>query len=74
MSILQVMSTIESQFLESNDFVEYEGEWVAILDKKVVAHAKTFSDAYEKVISLSLARTPLFHRIPKKDEIDKFIL
>lgn len=68
------MSTVESQFLESSDLAEYEGEWIAILDKKVVAHDKTFSEVYEKVISLSLARTPLFHRIPKKDEIDKFIL
>lgn len=68
------MSTVESQFLESNNFAEYEGEWVAILDKKVVAHEKTFSQVFEKVISLSLTRTPLFHRIPKKDEIDKFIL
>ena len=67
------MSSVESQFLESNDFAEYEGEWVAILDKKVVAHAKTFSDAYEKVTALLLVRTPLFHRIPKKDEVDKFI-
>lgn len=74
MSIFQVMSTIESQFLESNNFTEYEGEWIAILDKKVVAHAKSFSEVFEKVNSLSLTRTPLFHRIPKKDEIDKFIL
>ena len=74
MPILQVMSTIESQFLESNNFAEYEGEWVAILDKKVVAHDISFKDVFEKANSLSLTRTPLFHRIPKKDEIDKFIL
>lgn len=68
------MSTVESQFLESNDFSEYEGEWIAILDKKIVAHDKTLSGVYDKVASLQLVRTPLFHRIPKKDEIDTFIL
>lgn len=68
------MSTIESQFLESNDFSEFEGEWIAILDKKVVAHGKTLSEVYDKVTELKLVRTPLFHRIPKKDETDTFIL
>lgn len=68
------MSSIESQYLESGDFAEYEGEWVAILDKKVVAHAKTLAEVYDKVASAKLVRTPLFHRIPKKDEVDAFIL
>lgn len=68
------MSSVEAQFLESEDFTDYEGEWIAILDRKVIAHGKTFSEAYDKVLSLSPVRTPLFHRIPKKDEIDTFIL
>ncbi|MGB9002753.1 MAG: DUF5678 domain-containing protein [Nitrosotalea sp.] len=68
------MSSIESQFLESNDFSEYEGKWVAILDKKVIAHAKTLAEVYDKIASLQLSRTPLFHRIPTKNEIDTFIL
>lgn len=68
------MSSIESQYLESGDFAQYEGEWVAILDKKVVAHGKTLSEVYDKITSARLVRTPLFHRIPKKDEADTFIL
>jgi hypothetical protein len=68
------VSTVESRFLESNDFSEFEGEWIAILDKKVVAHDKTLSGVCDKVASLKLIRTPLFHRIPKKDDIDTFIL
>ncbi len=68
------MSTVESQFLESGDFSEFEGEWVAILDKKVVAHGKTLSEVYDKVVEANLVRTPLFHRIPKKDDVDTFIL
>ena len=68
------MSSIESQFLESSDFSEYEGEWVAILDKKIVAHAKTLAEVYDKVADAKLVRTPLFHRIPKKDEVEAFVL
>ena len=68
------MSSIESEFLESTDFSEFEGEWVAIVDKKIVAHGKTLSEVYDKVADAKLVRTPLFHRIPKKDEIDTFIL
>lgn len=68
------MSSIEAQFLESADLTEYEGQWVAILDKKVVAHAKALSDVYGAVLSMKLVRTPLFHRIPKKDEADTFVL
>ncbi len=68
------MSSVESQFLESNDFTEFEGEWIAILDKKIVAHAKTLSEVVDQATKAKLIRTPLFHRIPKKDEVDKFIL
>lgn len=68
------MSSAESQFLESKDFSEFEGEWVAILDKKVVAHGKSLPVLYDEIADLQLSRTPLFHRIPTRDEIDKFIL
>ena len=68
------MSSVESQFLESKDLSEFEGEWVAILDKKLVAHDKSLSVLYDKISDLKLIRTPLFHRIPKKEEIDNFVL
>jgi hypothetical protein len=68
------MSSVEAQFLESEDFAQFEGEWIAILDKKVVAHGKTFSEVYEQVQDKKIARTPLYHRIPQKDEVDTFIL
>ncbi len=68
------MASVESQYLESGDFSKYEGEWVAILDKKVVAHDKTLTKLYDKIAELKLVRTPLFHRMPAKNEIDKFIL
>lgn len=68
------MSSTEAQFLESEDFVQFEGEWIAILDKKIVAHAKTFTEVYEQVQNQKIIRTPLYHRIPQKDEASTFIL
>lgn len=68
------MSSVEARFLESEDFSQFEGQWVAILDKKVIAHGKIFSDVYEQVQDRKITRTPLYHRIPKRDEVDTFIL
>lgn len=68
------MSSTESQFLESEDLSAYEGEWVAILDSKVIAHGKTIQDVFDKVTSQSIVRTPLYHRIPKREEAETFIL
>ena len=65
---------MESQFLETDDFSEYQGKWIAILDKKVIAVGDTMKEVYEKVLSISPIRTPLFQRIPKKGETDTFIL
>jgi len=68
------LSSTEAQFLENEDFEKYQGKWVAILDKKIIAIGDTMSEAYEKSISVSSGRTPLFQRIPKKGETDTFIL
>ncbi len=68
------MSSVETQFLESEDFTQFEGEWIAILDKKIVAHGKTFAETYEQVQNQKIIRTPLYHRIPQKGEADTFIL
>ncbi len=68
------MSSTEAQFLESENFDQFEGEWVAILDKTVVAHGKNFSEVYEQVQDKKIVRTPLYHRIPQKNEVDTFIL
>jgi len=66
--------SVEAQVLESEDFSQYQGMWVAILDKKVIASGKTMSEVYEKVLQSGVIRTPLFQRIPEKGEIDTFIL
>lgn len=48
--------------------------WVAILDKKVIASGKSMSEVYNKVAEAKVIRTPLFQKIPEKDEVDTFIL
>ena len=68
------MTSAELEFLETEDLSEYQGRWIAILDKKVIAVGDTMAEAYEKALSVSPARTPLFQRIPKKGETDTFVL
>ena len=68
------MSSVESQFLETEDFAAYQGKWIAILDKKIIAVGDTMTEAYEKALKEYPARTPLFCRIPNKGETDTFIL
>ena len=68
------MASVESQILESEDFSQYQGMWVAILDKKVIASGKSMSEVYNKVAEAKVVRTPLFQKIPEKGEVDTFIL
>lgn len=68
------MASPESKFIESEDLTQYQGMWVAILDKKVVAEGKTMSEVYDKVMKEEIVRTPLYQRIPEKGEVDAFIL
>jgi len=68
------LASVESQILESEDFSQYQGMWVAILDKKVIASGKSMSEVYNKVAEAKVIRTPLFQKIPEKGEVDTFIL
>ncbi|MFQ5783176.1 MAG: DUF5678 domain-containing protein [Nitrosopumilus sp.] len=68
------MASVESQILESEDFTQYQGKWVAILDKKVIAVGKTLSEVYDDVAKTGVIRTPLYQKIPQKGEVDTFIL
>lgn len=68
------MASVESQFLETEDFSKYKGMWIAILDKEVIASGKTMSEVYDKILELKVTRTPLFQKIPEQGEADRFIL
>lgn len=68
------MSSVESQFLESTDEIKkYKGKWIAILDKKIIAHGDTITEVYEKTLKQHV-RTPLFHRVPTEGDPENFIL
>lgn len=67
-------STIESQFAESEkDISKFKGQWVAILDDKIIANGKSIVELHKK-ISGQTTRTPLFLHIPEKGDLEKFIL
>ena len=68
------MASVESAFLESEDLSKFQGKWVAILDKEIIAFGETLTEVYEKILKKSVTRTPLYQRIPPKGEIDTFIL
>ncbi len=56
---------------------KYRGKWVAILDNKVVAEGTDIRDVSKKAlkkIDNNNYKTPLLHRIPKKDELGTLIL
>ena len=68
------MSTIESQFAESvKDIGKYKGQWIAILDNKIIANGESIVELHKKISSQTV-RTPLFLRIPEKGDLEKFIL
>ena len=45
----------------------YIGEWVAIVDKKVVAHGKDAKKVYDDAVKKTGGKRPLIARIPDKE-------
>jgi len=68
------LASVEADFLEKEDLSQYQGEWIAILDTKVVAHAKTLQEIHNIIKTEKIIRTPLLQRIPTKGETDTFVL
>lgn len=52
-------------FLET-DLSEFEGRWVAIVDKKIVATGKVFKEVAEKVRRDFPKETPLIAKAPSR--------
>lgn len=46
---------------------KYRGEWIAIVDDKIVAHGKTFGEVDDEARKIS--PNPLFAQIPKEDVV-----
>lgn len=69
------MSSAESQYLLSiQNLDKHRGKWIAILDNKIIAEGIELKEVYEEAIKKSKVRTPLFKRIPEKDETETLLL
>jgi len=52
-------------FLEA-DTSNYLGEWIAIIDERVVAHGKKIEDVYAKAKHEYPTKRPLITKVPTK--------
>ena len=69
------MTSIESQYLLSiQNLDQYRGKWIAILDNKIIAEGTELKDIYAEAMKKTKVRTPLFKRIPEKNETETLLL
>ena len=69
------MSSPESQFLVAmKNKRRYSGQWIAILDSKVIAQGKDIAKVYAEATKIAKDKTPLFVEIPDKDKEQTLIL
>ena len=54
------------EFFMKEDFDDYIGEWIAIVDKKVVAHGKDARKIYQEAKKKYPNINPVLTMIPKK--------
>jgi hypothetical protein len=57
--------TVESDYYMKMDMTPYIGEWIAILGREVIAHAKSFSDVHAQVSKIADPSSVLF--VPVSD-------
>jgi len=70
-----IMTSVESQYLLSlQNLDQYRGKWIAILDDQIIAEGVELKDVYAEAIKKSKIRTPLFKRIPEKNETETLLL
>lgn len=69
------MSSTESKFLmELENKEKYLGQWIAILDSKIIVAGVDLSAVYKEAMKEGKGRTPLFNYISKKQEVETLIL
>lgn len=69
------MSSPESKFLEEmRNKEQYSGQWIAILDARIVANGRNITDVYAKAAKSAKGKTPLFVEIPDKNKEQTLIL
>jgi len=57
--------TTELQYYSKNDFSAYAGEWIALLDNKLIAYGKILKEVYAEANSKAKGKTPFFLKVPK---------
>ena len=64
-------TTLETnyQFFMESDVSQYIGEWIAIVDEKVIAHGRSIKEVAEKSKSLAKGKKALFARVPDKESM-----
>lgn len=61
---------IDWEWFRETDFSAYSGEWVAIEQKKVVAHSRTFLKLANLLDKYAINHEKvMFYRVPEKREI-----
>jgi hypothetical protein len=69
------MTSVESQYLLSiQNLDQYSGKWIAILDNQIIAEGTELKDVYAEAMKKSKIRTPLFKRIPERNETETLLL
>lgn len=62
-----IISNFES--LKEKDFSDYAGEWVAVIDNKIIEHGVSFKEVYERVKQKNPNERPLIGKIPENNLI-----
>ncbi len=52
--------------LTEEELTKYSGEWIAVIDSKVVAHSKSFNELYSLVKENYPKKRPLIGKLPDK--------
>ena len=59
------MKDSEFDYFVTANLGKYSGQWIALLDKKVVAVGKTFKEVAEKVDKEFPTKKPLLSKVPE---------
>mgnify|MGYP001558238633 CR=1 FL=1 len=65
------VATRNFQWYVNTNFSKYIGEWIAVIDQKVVAHSRNLKEVMVKVEKEFKGQTPFVARIP--EETSRFL-
>ena len=61
----QIQLCSDYEWLLMQSLSQYEGQWIAVSEKKIVARDIVLKKVLEKVASRSLSKMPLYLRVPE---------